>query len=97
MPVLKQTAAPSLPEYAHAPCHREQPRRRSPQSVTHLRVKVVPGSVLLPDGPVRLQHCAVELEAAAKGQLPHTLAARHALGALNVGQLVPAGQHSQGP
>jgi hypothetical protein len=41
------------------------------------------------DAPVGLQHCAVELEAAAKRQLPHPLALGQACRALNVRQLVP--------
>jgi hypothetical protein len=41
------------------------------------------------NAPVCLQHRAVELEAATKRQLPHSLALGKACGALNVRQLIP--------
>jgi hypothetical protein len=63
-----------------------QQQRQSP----HL-----PSLVLLAHRPVGHQHAAVELEAAAKRQLPHALALGHTLlRALNIRQLIPHAAHT---
>lgn len=69
--------------------HLSHDQRSGPEQSSYVGVKAIPCWVECLDGPVGHQHSAVELEAAAKRQLPHALTRLHSRHALNVRQLIP--------